>query len=318
MKTLLASAAGVLWLVWVAALLHFRRQPDLRVGTPREFLFPAAALAVGLAWFFSASTSAGTGFLTLYMRCAVITGVFLTAVWLLSLLRRDCGIMDVAYAPAATLPTLTLLALRGSWSAHEMILAALLLLWSVRMALHIGIRNAAHPGEDGRYAAWRRRFGGQWWWWSFFQIFVMQGVMVWLWSLPMVAAMAAPDTALGWPHALAILLFAVGFVFQVGGDLQLERFKRARTDRSQVLDTGLWALSRHPNYFGETMIWWSFGALALVHPMGWVTLVCPAYVTWFMSAGSAAPMQERYLAKTKPAYADYMRRVPAFFPWSRP
>jgi len=52
--------------------------------------------------------------------------------------------------------------------------------------------------------------------------------------------------------------------------------------------------------------------------MGWVTLVCPAYVTWFMSAGSAAPMQERYLAKTKPAYADYMRRVPAFFPWSRP
>jgi steroid 5-alpha reductase family enzyme len=85
-----------------------------------------------------------------------------------------------------------------------------------------------------------------------------------------------------------------------------------------VLDQGLWRLSRHPNYFGESVVWWSFGALALVHPWGWLALACPAYVTWFMSVGSATPMQERYMAKTKPSYAAYMARVPTFFPWGKP
>ena len=186
------------------------------------------------------------------------------------------------------------------------------------MFLHLGLRNLSHGQEDGRYAAWRRRFGGQWWWWSFFHVFTLQGVMVWLWSIGLIAAVAAGPRALGWQHALAVALFAVGFYFQLVGDLQLDRFKKSRRDRSEVLDSGLWRLSRHPNYFGETIIWWSFGALGLVHPWGWLALVCPVYVTWFMSAGSATPMQERYLVKTKPAYADYMRRVPCFFPWGKP
>lgn len=317
MKSALVAASGGLWVVWVAALLVFRRRPELRVGTPREFVYPVAALVIGLLWFFSTKALPGAWFLSLYMRAGVISGVLLTAVWLLSLAKRDTGIMDVFYPLAAAVPVVVLIAQRGTWSPHEILTVVLVSLWSLRMSLHIGTRNAGH-GEDGRYAAWRRRFGPHWWWWSFFQVFVMQGVTVWLWSIGLIAAVAVGPQALGWQHALAVLLFAVGYTFQVGGDLQLERFKKTRTDRSQVLDTGLWRLSRHPNYFGESVIWWSFGALGLVHPWGWLALICPAYVTWFMSAGSATPMQERYLAKTKPAYADYMRRVPAFFPWGKP
>ena len=317
MKEALVAAVAVLWLVWVGGLLAFRRRPELRVGTLREFLYPVAALAVGLVWFFSTRTTPGAAFFALYLRAGVITGVLLTGVWLLSLWRRDAGIMDVFYPLAVAVPVIVLLARRGSWSEHEIFLVVLLLLWSLRMSLHIGLRNAGH-GEDGRYAAWRRRFGGHWWWWSFFQVFMMQGVTVWLWSIGLVAAVAAGAQPLGWQHALALVLFALGYAFQVGGDVQLERFKKQRTDRSMVLDTGLWGLTRHPNYFGEVMIWWSFGAIGLVHPWGWLALICPLYVTWFMSAGSATPMQERYLARTKPAYADYMRRVPSFFPWTKP
>ncbi len=317
LKTALVFGASALWLVWVAGLLVFRRRAELRVGTLREFVFPAAALAIGLAWLASTKESPGSWFLAIYMRAAVITGVLLTAVWLLSLLKRDAGIMDVAYPLAAAVPVVVLIAQRGSWSPHEIVTVAMVVLWSLRMSLHIGIRNAGH-GEDGRYAAWRKRFGGHWWWWSFFQVFMMQGVMVWLWSLGLIGAVAAGRQDLGWQHGLAVLLFTVGFYFQVVGDLQLERFKKTRTDRSMVLDTGLWRLTRHPNYFGEAVVWWSFGALGLVHPWGWLALVCPAYVTWFMGAGSATPMQDRYLAKTKPAYAEYMRRVPTFFPWGTP
>ena len=313
----LMSAAALAWLVWVVCLLVFRRRPELRVGSLREFLFPVAALLIGLAWFFTTRDLPGAWFLSLFLRAGVIIGALLAVVWLLSLIKRDSGIMDVAYPLCAALPVLVLVARRGSWSAHEIVLTTMVSLWAVRMSLYIGVRNVGHA-EDGRYAAWRRRFKGNWWWWSFFQVFLTQGVMVWLWSLGLLAAVAVGAPPLGWQHALALALFAFGFYFQVVGDMQLKRFKQERTERSQVLDTGLWALTRHPNYFGEAMIWWSFGALALLHPWGWLTLLCPLYVTWFMSVGSATPMQERYLAKTKPDYAGYMRRVPAFFPWTRP
>ena len=317
MKTILLVPAAVLWLVWVAGLLVFRRRPELRVGSAREFVYPVAALVFGLWWWFSTSSSPGNWFLSLYLRAGAITGALLGLVWLFSLAKRDAGIMDVAYPMAVALPVLVLIARRGTWSPHEILTAAMLVLWSLRMSLHIGLRNAGH-GEDGRYAAWRRRFGANWWWWSFFQVFTMQGVTVWLWSLGLVAAVAAGYHALAWQHLLALALFALGFSFQTVADLQLERFKKQRTERSQLLDTGLWSLSRHPNYFGEAMVWWSFGALGLMHPWGWIALVCPLYVTWFMGSGSATPMQERYLARTKPAYADYMARVPKFFPWGKP
>lgn len=316
-KTTLVATVAVLWLAWMLALLVFRRQPALRVGTPREFVMPLAALVIGLWWWFSRADWPGAFFLSVYMKAAVISGALLTLVWLASLAKRDAGIMDVAYPMAVAVPVLVLLALRSSWSPHEVMTAVLVGLWSTRMSLHIGLRNAGH-GEDARYAAWRKRFAGHWWWWSYFQVFAMQGVMIWLWSIGLMAAVAAGARPLGWQHALALVLFAIGFGFQAIGDLQLERFKRQRTERSQVLDTGVWALSRHPNYFGESLVWWSFAALGLVHPWGWLALICPLYVTWFMSAGSATPMQERYLQKTKPAYADYMRRVPVFFPWTRP
>ena len=317
MKNTLTLIAAVLWIVWMAGLLNFKRRPELRVGTAREFVYPIAALVIGLVWFVVDSSSQLGQFLQLYVQAGLISWLMLTGVWLLSLWKRDCGIMDVAYPLAASVPVMSLLLWRGNWSPHEIMLAMLVTLWSLRMSLHIGLRNRGHA-EDGRYAAWRRRFDKHWWWWSFFQVFTMQGVTVWLWSLGLIMAVHIGAQPLGWQHGLALLLFGVGYYFQVVGDLQLERFKKQRTDRSQVLDQGLWRLSRHPNYFGESVVWWSFGALALVHPWGWLALVCPAYVTWFMSAGSATPMQERYMAKTKPSYAAYMARVPTFFPWGKP
>jgi steroid 5-alpha reductase family enzyme len=317
MKNTLILVASILWIIWMAGLLNFKRRPELRVGTAREFVYPIAALVIGLAWFLVDPTSKVGQFLQLYIQAGLISWLMLTGVWLLSLWKRDCGIMDVAYPMAASVPVMSLLLWRGNWSAHEVMLAILVTLWSLRMSLHIGLRNRGHA-EDGRYAAWRRRFDKHWWWWSFFQVFTMQGVTVWLWALGLIMAVDVGAQPLGWQHVLALFLFAVGFYFQVVGDLQLERFKKQRTDRSQVLDQGLWSLSRHPNYFGESVVWWSFGALGLVHPWGWLALACPAYVTWFMSAGSATPMQERYMAKTKPGYAAYVARVPTFFPWGKP
>ena len=96
MKAYLLVLAALLWLVWMAGLLVFRRRPELRVGTLREFVYPVAALVIGVAWWFSTRETPGSWFLSLYLRAAVITAALLSVVWLLSLLKRDAGIMDIA------------------------------------------------------------------------------------------------------------------------------------------------------------------------------------------------------------------------------
>lgn len=243
---------------------------------------------------------------------------WLTVVWLISLLKRDASIMDIAYG---------LLLLCAPWwlawqlgvtgQASAQLLLALSTLGFGRYALYILWRNLPH-GEDPRYARWRQRSGARFWWWSYFQVFLLQGVVIWVWALPLVIALQHAGPIQPW-HFLAALVWLVGFVFEAGGDWQLTRFKRLRTERSQVLDTGLWGMTRHPNYFGQTCMWWGYGLFALAHPGGWLSLISMAYVTWFMNKGSATSLMERHMARTKPGYAEYCARVPAFFPrlWAR-
>lgn len=317
MSTWLLSIAGVLWFVWIGSLLRWRARPELRVGHPRDFVFPFAAVLIVLVRAILPAGSELARFLDVYLLYGGLIGALGTVVWLASLARHDSSIMDIVYALVAAIPAAALVAWRGTWSAHEIIVVALAMIWSLRLSGYLAWRNLGHGVEDARYASWRKRFGGNWWWWSYFQVFIMQGVLIWLWCLPLALALFAAPAAAGWQHVVAVIVFLAGFVFQAGGDWQLERFKQTRSDRSEVLTGGLWSLTRHPNYFGEAVIWWSFWLCSLVHPWGWLTIVAPVYVTWFMAKGSATPMQERYLAKTKPAYAAYVARVPAFFPWTK-
>ena len=237
----------------------------------------------------------------------------LTLVWLASLVRRDTSIMDIAY-PLAPLAAAAVVAARaGPIGAHGWITLAACAAWALRLALHVAIRNLPH-GEDARYAKWRAHSGARWWWWSYFQVFLLQGVLVWGWALPLVFALARPAAPLAWNDALGLLVLAAGVTFEAGADWQLARHRADPARRGTVLQSGLWALSRHPNYFGEALVWWGFFFFALSHPWGWIGIVSPLYVTWFMNQGSATRMTDAYLHKHRPDYAAYAARVPAFWP----
>jgi steroid 5-alpha reductase family enzyme len=237
----------------------------------------------------------------------------LTLVWLLGTLLRNHSIMDIAY-PLAPWSAMVVAwwGGGGDTSAHTLALVTCVTLWSWRLAAYIGRRYLPH-GEEARYARWRARGGSSWWWWSYFQIHLTQGVFVWIWSWPMALALGTTGqlSAWGW---LGLLAWATGYAFQVFGDAQMHRFRTDPSTKGQVMDRGLWAWSRHPNYFGEAMMWLGYGLLALAAPWGWLGLPCVALVFWFMNQGSAARMTERYMLKSRPAYAEYMARVPAFFP----
>ena len=144
---------------------------------------------------------------------------------------------------------------------------------------------------------------------------MLQGVLCWVWSAVLVFAFAAPNQHFTPLDGVAVAVWLVGFVFQAGGDRQLARFKRDPANKGKLFQGGLWSLTRHPNYFGEAVMWWAYFLFALAHPWGFITIVSPLYATWFMASGSAAPGNERHMRKTRPDYEDYARRVPQFFPW---
>ena len=124
----------------------------------------------------------------------------------------------------------------------------------------------------------------------------------------------SPDglTALDWAGAV---LWSVGFAFEAVADRQLRRFRAETRQRGRIMDRGLWKYSRHPNYFGETVLWWGFGLIACAIPFGFLTLVGPALMTWLIVRVSGVTMLERLMSKSRPGYAAYVKRTPAFVPW---
>jgi steroid 5-alpha reductase family enzyme len=237
----------------------------------------------------------------------------LSAVWLLGTVLRNHSLMDIAYPLAPWLAAVVAWWQAGGERSNALLLLLLALsLWAWRLAIYLALRYLPH-GEEARYAKWRARGGASWWWRSYFQIYLTQCIIVWVWCLPLAFALQLRGEPGLW-GALAAAAWFIGQLFEVGGDWQMHRFRADPSRKGQVMDSGLWAWCRHPNYFGEAMTWLAWGLLALATPMGWLALPSVVFVFWFMNRGSALSMTERYMLKTKPGYADYMARTPAFFP----
>lgn len=234
--------------------------------------------------------------------------------WLISLAVRDSSIVDIAWGPLIFLIGLTYYLALAEPVSRAHLIVALTGLWAIRLALHIGMRNLGH-GEDFRYAAWRAQHPDTWWIRSYFKVFLLQGVIAWIVALPLFFAITSETpaglTLLDWA---GLLVFAFGFLFEAIGDEQLRRFKADPANKGRVMNTGLWRYTRHPNYFGEAVLWWGLGLIGAATPLGWIGLVGPAIITFLLLRVSGVAMLEKTLRTTKPGYADYIARTPAFFP----
>ncbi len=236
----------------------------------------------------------------------------MTLLWLVSVARADASIVDPWWSIGFLVVTLNTIARTGVTPA-KLLLAGMVGLWALRLWLHLLRRGHGKP-EDPRYAAFRERYGRhRYWWVSYFQVFLLQGALVLVISAPLQLAAAWSHT-IGLTQALGGLVFAVGFLFEALADHQLEAFKRDASRRGQVLDEGLWRWSRHPNYFGDALLWWGFWLFAVDLPFGWATIVAPALMTFLLVRVSGVAMLDAHLGRTKPGYADYIRRTSAFIP----
>ncbi len=240
---------------------------------------------------------------------------FLTIVWVVSIRIRNAGIADICWGPGFALLAWLYLALAPQRTPRAWAVVALVSVWGLRLAIHIFTRSLG-KGEDPRYAAMRAGHGEAFRWRSLFVVFWLQGALLWFVALPvLVAVLAARPAGLTALDGVGLLLFAIGFGFEVIGDRQLARFRSDPGNRGRVLDSGLWRYTRHPNYFGDATLWWGLFAIAAAVPGGWQTLLSPCLMTFLLLRVSGVSLLEDGLKTSRPGYQDYIDRTPAFVPW---
>ncbi|MFF4586411.1 DUF1295 domain-containing protein [Streptomyces sp. NPDC001388] len=223
-------------------------------------------------------------------------------------------IVDVAWGIGFTAVALvTCAASAGEGDpARRILVTALTAVWGLRLAAHIARRGRGH-GEDPRYEALLAKAPGNRNAYALRMVYLLQGALVWLVSLPVQAAQYVPGplTGLAWAGTA---LWAVGLFFEAVGDAQLARFKADPAHRGQVMDRGLWRYTRHPNYFGDFCVWWGLFLIACESASSAaVSVVSPLVMSFLLMRGSGKPMLERHMAE-RPGYARYVERTSGFFP----
>ena len=244
-----------------------------------------------------------------YALAVMLVMAFIT--WLYSLYRKDVSIVDSLWSLMFLAAAITYAISFDNLTERNMILLLMITLWSVRLSIFLTVRNSGKE-EDRRYQEIRANNQPNFSLKSLYLIFGLQAVLAWIISLPLLFAFSS-DAAIGVIEILAIALWLTGFLFESVADQQLYRFKSDSNNNGKVLNTGLWAYSRHPNYFGEFLIWWAYFLFALSSGAWW-TVLSPLLMTILLLKVSGVSLMEKDISDRRSAYRQYIETTNAFIP----
>jgi steroid 5-alpha reductase family enzyme len=236
----------------------------------------------------------------------------MTSVFLLALLVSDNSIVDIFWGLGFILLAALSLFLSEDVGLKKVLVNLLILIWGLRLSIYIFLRNKG-KGEDFRYANWRRT-------WkffilrSYFQVFMLQGFFMLIISWPVLHINNNISAGFGMLDALGVALFITGFLFEVIGDYQLYSFKKDPENKNKLITNGLWKITRHPNYFGEALLWWGIWLMAVPVVDGILTMLSPIVITWLVRYVSGVPMLEKKY-KGRPDWEEYASKTPVFVPF---
>ena len=256
--------------------------------------------------------------MTIPMLTFLVTIFAFFCFWLIQVKTRDAGVVDIYWGPGFAVIVFIYVFLHPNMTPWLWIIAIITTAWSLRLGLHMSIRHCKSQGEDRRYALMRRNSGGSFWWSSLLKVFLLQAVIMWIIASSQHAAFSNTESS---SHAINSLLFLLGLVFFVIGfsletiaDYQLFRFKRESQNAGKTMDQGLWAWSRHPNYFGEMVLWWGIGLCGFAVSSAWWSFVGPAILTFLLLRVSGVTLLEQHLLPEKEGYEAYMKNTSRFIP----
>jgi len=234
--------------------------------------------------------------------------------WLISLRYRNVSIVDSLWGLGFVLVAWITFFLADGFIGRKMLIAVLATLWGMRLSIYLGKRNWG-AGEDRRYGQWRKKSGQRFWYVSLFKVFLLQAVFLWVVSLVLQYGQFAPvPDRFCWLDVVGVFVWAVGFFFEAVGDYQLRQFKKRPENKGKIITTGLWKYTRHPNYFGEVVLWWGIFLLALSIENGWIAVLSPLLISFLLLRVSGVTMLEKKYAGNLD-FEAYAKRTNAFFPW---
>ena len=239
-------------------------------------------------------------------------GAMLLVLWCLSVLLKNAGIVDIFWGCGFVIVAWASLWTSGRLLSNQLILTVMVSVWGLRLAGYLAWRNIGKP-EDYRYAAMRDHHGKRFPIVSLFTVFGLQGLLMWLVSLPIQVGISQGEDwyAIRW---IGVILWLTGLFFEALGDFQLARFKVDPSNRGRVMNRGLWRYTRHPNYFGDFLVWWGFYLVAAESGSWWWTIIGPLLMSFLLIRVSGVRLLESSLRRRVAGYEEYVRDTSAFLP----
>ena len=235
--------------------------------------------------------------------------------WFISLQYKNVTIVDSLWGLGFVLIAWITFSMSEGFIGRKLLLAILVSLWGLRLMVYLSWRNWG-KGEDPRYGSWREESGDRFWVVSLCKVFILQAVFMWVISLVLQLGQFSPTPkAFTWLDILGTSVWTAGFLFESVGDWQLAKFKADPQNKGKVMDRGLWAYSRHPNYFGEFLIWWGLFLITFSTPNSWWTVLSPIIISAVLLKMTGIPLTEKTIVNTRPGYKNYIERTNAFIPW---
>jgi steroid 5-alpha reductase family enzyme len=232
-----------------------------------------------------------------------------------SLIKKRNDVADVAWGLGFVLVAWVSFFLSREMSVRGAFVCILVSVWGLRLAQHIHARNKGRA-EDYRYLAWRKAWGRWFYPRAYVQVYLLQGFFLFLIALPIFFVNKSAELALSFFDVLGGAIWFLGFYFEAVGDAQLSRFIKDPENKGKLMQNGLWAYTRHPNYFGEVTQWWGIWFIAFAVPNGWLSIVGPITITCLILYVSGIPLLEKKMSE-HPDFSAYKQRVSIFFPWPR-
>ena len=247
----------------------------------------------------------------------VVVLTYMTFLYLLSNILKRSDIIDIGWGIGFIIITLTSLLLATDITTRMLIITSLVTVWGIRLAVHIYLRNKGKD-EDFRYKNFKEKWAKGFWWKSYINIFLLQGFLMILISIPIIYRFTFPTQLLIVLDYTGIAIWLFGFLFELISDFQLSKFikqKKKGNTQGRFLKSRLWSLSRHPNYFGEVVLWWGIWLLTieLSSPYSLLTIIGPLTITYFIIKVSGVPLLEEKYEGIK-EWEEYKKVVPIFVP----
>ena len=245
---------------------------------------------------------------------AVAIVALMLVMWVISVVITNASIVDIVWGLGFVLVAWAVrLTTDQGDDARQWLLVAMTTAWGLRLAVHLFIRNHGH-GEDYRYRAMRKHYGPRFGVISLYSVFGLQGLLMFVVSLPVQLGQADPTPGLGVVAAVGVALWAIGMFFESVGDAQLARFKANPDNAGRVMNQGLWRYTRHPNYFGDACVWWGIGIVAAETGAGAWGLIGSAVMTFLLRRVSGVTMLEKTIGRRRAGYDEYIRTTSPFIP----